>query len=160
MPPPDCRGPAPGTPSRTFWGAALQCDPYYGARSTYGTVQVHHDSIVPGGTHSRQSIGSGCDTGLEDNDSAQAELTTSLWGDIARNCIAKPCGPPDGVVNITTDVSAVVDKFRNLDGAPIKSRCDLEPGRPDLLINVSDATEVLDAFRGLGYPFPVPDPCP
>ena len=60
-------------------------------------------------------------------------------------------------------MTAVLDKFKNLPGAPAKSRCDLEPDQPDFLINITDVVYALDAFKGFAYPFPGPpavDPCP
>ena len=62
-----------------------------------------------------------------------------------------------------------MDKFRNLVGAVLKSRADIEPNLPDWLVNISDVTYVLDAFRGFAYPaaqtppapgWPGPDGCP
>ena len=56
-----------------------------------------------------------------------------------------------GTVGITTDVTAALDKFRNLPGAPIKARCDIEPAVPDQMVNMTDITSFLDAFRGFGH---------
>ena len=83
-----------------------------------------------------------------------------MWGDVVENCSILPCAPPDGVVNITTDVTAILDKFRNLERSPSKARSDLEPLLLDQLINISDVTFSLDAFRGDEYPFAIPTPCP
>ena len=69
----------------------------------------------------------------------------------------------DGVVNITTDATAVLDKFRNLVAAPTKIRCDIEPRVPDRRINITDVVYTIDAFRGAAYPFAGPAPedlCP
>ncbi len=82
-----------------------------------------------------------------------------------RNCTTDPCGPPDGVVNVPTDVTSVLDKFRNLAGAPIKARCDLvgippNDGKLDLVISILDVTAGLNAFVGGAYTFPPGDPCP
>ncbi|MGB2988061.1 MAG: hypothetical protein WBE26_19505, partial [Phycisphaerae bacterium] len=53
-----------------------------------------------------------------------------------------------------------VDKFRNLYGAPQKSRADIagDPpaGIPDQLANFVDISYDVDAVRGLPYPFPYP----
>ncbi|UCC29969.1 MAG: exo-alpha-sialidase [Phycisphaerales bacterium] len=147
---------APGFP--TFMIAKLQCDADFRDWNALGTVYLYGAAVVPDGVYDIQAIEIGCTLALDGNYSAGLQLTTSLWGDLVRNCITTPCGPPDGVVNIT-DITAVVDKFKNLDGAPIKSRCDLEPNQPDLLINVSDASEALDAFRGFGYPLDGPGGC-
>ena len=45
--------------------------------------------------------------------------------------------------------------------APIKARVDLEPATLDRIINITDITRSLDAFKGADYPFPPgPPPCP
>ncbi len=150
---------APGFPA--FWTATLQCDPYYTDWSTYGTVQVYDEVIIPDGLYSVQTIDAVCDTAVEVNYSLPWWFATSTWGDIVRNCATTPCGPPDGVVGIATDVTAALDKFKNLPGAPIKARCDIEPAIPDQIITMPDVTAALDAFRGFGYSFEVPaEPCP
>ncbi len=64
---------------------------------------------------------------------------------------------------MTTDVTAILNKFKNLGGAPIKARSDLDMSLPDQKINISDVTLCLEAFRGFPYPFtpgPPPPPCP
>ncbi len=73
---------------------------------------------------------------------------------------------------MASDVTAVLDKFRNLEPPDVncasvtKTRADLDWETPNQLIDISDATCCLDAFRGMQYPpeaFPDPpteDPCP
>ena len=63
------------------------------------------------------------------------------------------------------DVGSVVDKFRNLPGAPVKARADIGGGSedeniPDLIIDFGDIALAVDAFRSLPYPFAGPTPCP
>jgi hypothetical protein len=69
-----------------------------------------------------------------------------------------------------TDVSVLVDKFRNAPGAPIKARALLagEPGNPfgeitDPVIAVdfsfAHISACVDAFRGVPYPYTVSS-CP
>ena len=92
-------------------------------------------------------------------------MTPARWGDVVKSCTTNPCCPPDGVVNVTTDVTAILDKFRNLPGAPIKARCDLAGVPPndgvlDFKIAILDVMWCLDAFIGSEYPFaPSADPC-
>ncbi|UCC30163.1 MAG: right-handed parallel beta-helix repeat-containing protein [Phycisphaerales bacterium] len=156
--PEDC-GIAPGLESATFMTATLQHEPYYTYWGTFGTIHVYHELLVPDGNYVVQAIDEACNVGIEGVYSLTLEVDTSIWGDLVRNCTTTPCGPPDGVVGIATDVTAVLDKFKNLPGAPSKARCDLEPSSPDLLINITDVSRALDAFRGFGYPFE-PDPAP
>jgi hypothetical protein len=123
-------------------------------------VYVFGDRIVPGATYAVQEINEACDTAREEAYSFPLGVTMSRWGDLVSDCTTSPCGPPDDRIDVVTDVAALVDKFRNLDGAPIKARADLEPGVPDCMVNISDASVAVDAFRGFAYPFaPGPSPC-
>jgi hypothetical protein len=65
---------------------------------------------------------------------------------------------PDARVDFL-DIAAVVDKFRNLETAPSKTRTDLAPSVPDLRVDMNDVSHVVGAFRGDGYPFLVSQPC-
>jgi hypothetical protein len=155
--------PAPGLAGRAFQAAGLQCEPHYAEWGGLGTVHVYDDFIVPGGIYDVEAIAYGCDTAVEANYAPPLPTTTSVWGDLVGNCAVNPCLPPDGLVGVTTDVTAILDKFKNLFGAPTKARCDLEPAALDLTINITDVTCALDAFRGFGYPYlpgPSPPPCP
>jgi hypothetical protein len=139
----------------------LDCTPHYNRWSQYDTVHIYGEAIVPGGTYRLQAITVGCSAATDSNFSTTLEIDTSRWGDLVGHCATVPCTPPNGTVDVTTDVTAVLDKFKNLTGAPTKTRCDLEPDEVDLLINITDVTVCLDAFRGFGYPFDaVPAPCP
>jgi hypothetical protein len=141
--------------------ATLGCAPYYTRWSQYDSVHIYGDAIVPGGSYEIQAITVGCAADVEENFSTPLDIGTSRWGDLVGHCATVPCTPPNGTVDVTTDVTAVLDKFKNLPDAPSKTRCDLEPEEVDLLINISDVTYCLDAFRGFSYPFDtVPSPCP
>ena len=87
-------------------------------------------------------------------------IGTSTWGDLVSDCTTCPCGPPDNSVNVTTDVTAALDKFKGLDCAVSKPRADIEPDRPDWLVTINDVTHCLDAFKGFPYPFDGPGGCP
>ena len=86
-------------------------------------------------------------------------LMQDVWGDVVGDCDVAPCTEPQGVVDFV-DITAVVDKFKNLPGAPAKSRVDVGPAVPDQLIDFVDIPWVVDGFRGLPYPFDGPDGCP
>jgi len=151
----------PGWP--TFWTAMIQCEPHFADWSMLGTVQVRGEGIVPEAVYELQAIRETCDLQAESHYSTSLQASTCLWGDIVEDCTTTPCGPPDGTIGVTTDVTAVLDKFKNEQGAPVKARCDIEPNVLDLKINISDVSFVLDAFRGWSYPFEGPgpvDPCP
>ena len=157
----------PGWPDSM--SANLQCTPYCMDWADVGLLHVTDDEIVPGAVYDVQAIDCACDFGNDADYSAPLTITTSKWGDLVGTCAVIPCTPPDGVVNMGTDVTACVDKFRNLEGAVLKSRADIEPNFPDWLVNIADVTYVLDAFRGFAYPaaqtppasgWPGPDGCP
>jgi hypothetical protein len=165
--PPGC-GPAAGLDDITFLAATLVCDPaeaHYTDWSQYGTIHVYHESVIPGGAYEIQTVNQSCDLGDELSYSLPLAVYTSVWGDTVSNCATDPCGPPDGVVNVPTDVTAILDKFRNLPGAPTKARCDLAGTPPtggilDFRIGILDVTWGLTAFGGGEYPFPPPaEPC-
>jgi hypothetical protein len=153
--------PVPTMPSDTVLTANLQCTPHcmdFGALPQ--TLHVTDDEIVPGGTYAVQAVDCGCYLGAEVNYSASLPVTTSAWGDLVGNCTTVPCTPPNGTVDVTTDVTACLDKFKNLPGSPAKIRADVEPDVADWLVNITDVTCILDAFRGLPYPFDGPGGCP
>ncbi|UCC31509.1 MAG: S8 family serine peptidase, partial [Phycisphaerales bacterium] len=116
----------------TFWSVRLSCDPpiYRDDWSTKSPLHVYSDAIVPGATYEVQAIHETCDVVGEPNYSAPLVVTTSRWGDLVGHCAVIPCSPPDGSVGIPTDVTACLDKFKNLVGAVTKSRADVEPNLP------------------------------
>ncbi|MFQ5494208.1 MAG: S8 family serine peptidase, partial [Phycisphaerae bacterium] len=152
--------PIPGFPA--FNASNLTCGPVFMDWGAVGTVHVSHQSIIPGGMYAIQILNETCPTALETSFSAPLTVTMSRYGDVAGafDQVNRLWIEPDGVVGITSDVIAIVDKFGGRVGAPIKARADLEPATPDRLINITDAVEALDAFRGKPYPFAAgPPPC-
>jgi choice-of-anchor B domain-containing protein len=165
VPPEGGCGPAPGLDNDRFLGAELVCEPVFRDWGSDGTVQVFGASVVPNGQYVVQAIGRGCYDAGTPAYSMALTVTTSIFGDTIGNCFTPPCTGLDGIVNVTTDVTAVLDKFRNLSGAPIKARCDIGGIPPsDQIVNrtveITDVMLVLNAFVGLDYEFPVADPCP
>jgi hypothetical protein len=160
-PPPEGCTPVEGLEDSSFLVAPLQSEPHYMDWGTVGTIHVTHEWIIPGATFSAEAIDETCDIHFENQYSVPLLLATCGWGDVVEDCTVTPCGPPDGVVNVTTDVRALLDKWKNLAGAPRKVRCDLEPALPDHVINITDVTYGLDAFKGFDYPFAAaPEPSP
>ena len=143
-----------------FSAATLQCAPFFADWTAFGTVHVSHPGIVPKGVYDMQVVNVSCSVDTEASFSLPLTLIQTKWGDCCGPFTAGEFAPPDGSVDVTLDVVAMLNKFRNLPGAPAKSRVDLEPDTPDRLINFTDITRNLDAFRGFGYPFPpAPAPC-
>ncbi len=149
---------APGSP--TYLTATLQCEPYYTDWSGTGTIHLAHEILAPDGIFDIETIDMTCFSGAETSYSDALAVTTSRWGDIVKDCTTSPCGPPDGVVSVPMDVTSLLDKFSNAPGAPSKSRCDFAPQVPDRIVNITEVSHAVDAFRGMPYPFGViGDPC-
>jgi hypothetical protein len=155
--------------------SSLQCEPFYTDWTTYGTVYVNDARFVPRGVYHIQAISDDC-TLLETNYSPALVVTLSKWGDVvgdcypsnSPNCVTHPngykdcCGPPNNAVNFT-DISAAVDKFKNALGAASKPRIDVAPRVPSRVVDFVDIPSIVDAFRGIAYPYVTPaltDPCP
>ena len=150
-PPPEGCGASPGL-DREFLAATLQCTPVYRDWNADGVMHVFHEGLIPGGVYEVQAIDEACDSAAESSYSVPLAVTMSRWGDVVENCAVVPCPPPDGSVDVTTDVTAILDKFKNSNGALSTARADIEPQVPDQKINISDVTFALDAFRGRSYP--------
>ena len=83
------------------------------------------------------------------------EVVSSVWGDLSG-----PFDPdaglwvaPDGRSDIVPDIVAAIGGFANSPGNPTKMRVDVDPCILDFKINIIDIVHLLDAFRGLPYPF-------
>jgi hypothetical protein len=94
------------------------------------------------------------------------EVKLSATGDVVGDCGLTPCSAPQGVIDFV-DISAVVDKFRNLPTAPRKARADLinstvSLAKPDKKVDFVDISYCVDAFRAAAAALPGPpltDPC-
>ncbi|RME40612.1 MAG: hypothetical protein D6788_02960 [Planctomycetota bacterium] len=150
--------PIPGEPSVRV--TTLSCDPVPIIWDGFDTLEVYDSAIVPGARYRVVAFSEACPPNLVAAPSEPAILETSRWGDLVGTCAQTPCSPPDASVDVTTDVTAILDKFRNATGAPSKPRADLEPEIVDQRVNISDVTQGLDAFRGQPYPFSASSPCP
>ncbi len=157
-----------GLPSTGFWGADLGCDPYFTDWTLYDTVHVWNEGIVPDATYDIQVVDETCSLAAEEDYSPALPMTQSAWSDLISNCTTTPCGPPDGSTGIV-DVTAVLDKWKNLPGNVQKVRADIEGSPagdhrvPDQAINITDVTYCLGAFLGDTYPapgFPAPSDPP
>lgn len=151
-----------------FYSASLQCDPYYQDWGAIGLLHVTGSAIVPSSIYDVESVAIDC-LGTEDTCTLVSDpvaIGTTRWGDVT-----EPYAPPSLTVQPDiTDVSALVDKFRNAPGAPIKARGLQagEPGNPfgeitDPVIAVdfsfAHISACVDAFRGVPYPYTISS-CP
>ncbi len=122
-------------------------------------VHLYHETITADSAYDIQTLGQFCSISAE-SFSPPLFITQPRWGDIVNDCTGCPCGPPNGSVDVVTDVVSLIKKFSNLPCAPIKTRADLEPGILDFRVNITDVLQCLNAFSGATYPFtPVLDPC-
>lgn len=141
-----------------FWVSTLQCVPFYTDWSLYGTVHVNGREIVPSSSYDVQWITVGCTEGSESSYSSPLTIATTRWADVE-----VPFNPPSlSTQPDLSDVSALVNKFRNLPGAPIKARTLITGEIPDpngdfSFIHISSC---VDAFRGAPYPLTGPVSCP
>jgi hypothetical protein len=148
-----------GLDSTSFWGAQLGCDPYWTDWTQYDLVHVWNEGIIPGGSYQIQAIDSTCLLDVESNYSNPLILAQSGWADLVQDCTTTPCKPPEGSTAIA-DVTAILDKWKNLEGNVKKARADVEGSPagdhriPDQSINITDVTYCLGAFLGETYPPP------
>ncbi len=140
-----------------FKGSRLQCDPFYMDWSAVNLLSVFDEAVVPGATYQFQAIHTQCDTAVSESYSPTISVQTiARWGDIA-----PPFNPPSSSVQPDfLDIAANLGKFRNQEGSFSMARCDINPALPDQRIGFSDISILVDAFKGLPYPFPGPLPCP
>ncbi|MFQ5494395.1 MAG: zinc-dependent metalloprotease family protein [Phycisphaerae bacterium] len=145
---------APG--AATFLAAPLRCDPLFLDWNARGMLHARHRLLVPDGIYEVQEINGICAIADEAAYSAPLVVSTGQYGDLVQSCETAPCTPPDGSVDFTSDVIAILDKFKGSALAAGKARVDLQPETPDLIIDMSDLLLGVDAFRGRPFPFPPP----
>jgi len=140
-----------------FYASALQCDPLYQDWSTMTLLHITGEAIVPSSIYELESLSSTCmgtEASCEDV-SDPLEVRTTRWGDVDAPYNPPAVDPqPD-----TTDISALVNKFKSALGAPIKARAllfgsntrgTIDPA-PDF--SFSHISMCVDAFKGFPYPY-------
>jgi len=147
----------------TYRAARLQCSPFYFdwiTETTTKPITVVGAEIMPSSEYRVQAYGSSCagNEGTCTNVSAPVTMYTRRSGDL--NAVYNPPGTttqPDAI-----DVTQLVNKFKNVPGAPGKAITQLQPNLPELNgdINALDIVAVVDAVKGFAYPFAGPCPCP
>jgi len=143
-----------------FYASQLQCAPYYQNWNTVGLLHVSGEAIVPSSTYNVENLAANC-AGHELSCaavSAPLAIKTTRWGDVET-----PYNPPSPDPQPdTSDISALVNKFKSALGAPIKARALLAGGNargtmgpaeisPDF--NFTHISLCVDAFKGLPYPY-------
>ena len=142
-----------------YYAAPLQCEPYFADWTSLSWVYIYGSEVIPSSTYTVELVDVSC-SNLNDPScyTTLFTYTTNRWSDIAEP-FSRPGGSdqPD-----FSDISAVLDKFKNLPTAVQKSRAQMQPNsvEPDAAISFADVSFVVDAFKGLGYGFPGPSSCP
>jgi hypothetical protein len=147
----------PGPFPPFFWAARLGCegDAHWTDWTTFGTVDVYNDAIVPGAVFETRVLDQTCDPANPDNYSGALTVHMSAVGDVVGRERSSQTGlwdPPQGTVDFV-DISAVVEKFKNAPDAPRKARADVinsdvENPLPDRKVDYVDISHVVGAFRG------------
>ena len=147
------------SPQPTFLAAKLQCTPYYRDWSTVGLVHVYGAEIMPSSLYHLQAIEPECDVkGGETNYSTSLTLATARWGDVD-----PPFNPPSTQSQPDTiDIVGLVNKFKDLTGAPTKVYARLQPAilDPGNGVNALDILSAVDAFKGFPYAYTGIVACP
>lgn len=149
-------------PSSSFQASRLSCAPAYRDWGTISTLYIYDEGIVPGAVYDVRAIRQGCDEADEGSYSDSLTINTSVWGDVTGGFDSGTgtWTPPDGSVDLSTDYTAVLDKFTGGPSAPHKARCDMDPEIPNRMIGIPDILVVITAFTGGSYPFAGPTDCP
>ena len=88
-----------------------------------------------------------------------AEPTPKKWADVVGAFSGGQWTAPNGVVNMD-DVMAAVLKFKKTAGAPHISRVDIDDQVPNVILNMTDIFQIVQAFKSEPYPFADPALCP
>lgn len=141
----------PDFPCLTYFVGAdgtLTDQPMAQTPSAWGNVFIKGLQIVPNTRYIVEAI--------HEDTTASAPLSarTRAWGDIVAPFAEGGTLQPD-----FSDIQVLVNCFRNIPGYPLEA-CDLYPAIPDGIVNFSDISMVVDAFRGAQYPFAALPPCP
>ena len=143
-----------------FKAARLQCTPYYHDWGAEGLLHVVGAEILASSTYEVVHFAAMCVSQEDTCTAVSAPLTirTARFGDVAAPFNPpSPTAQPDG-----NDVLALVNKFKNLPGAPSKSSGQIYGNAIELNLDVGglDVSAAVDAFKGLAYPYSGPCPCP
>jgi len=110
------------TPFGEFIASQLQCEPYYADWSHAEYMHAFGDAIVPNSRYEVQIVAESCTPPLLDETkfSPPVTIVTQKWGDVAE---------PNGGASQPnfSDITRLVDAFRQAEGAIVKPRAQLQP---------------------------------
>ena len=150
--------------SGPYTAARLQCTAYYHdwiTETASAPITVVGAEIAPSSRYEVAVYGASC----EGNESCCAAVSAAVTMYTRRSGdVDQPFNPPSATGQPdVTDVTQLVNKFKNLPGAPVKAIAQLQPNLPELNanINVLDVLAVVDAFKNnIAYAFSGPCACP
>jgi hypothetical protein len=136
------------TPNPALLGSGLQCNPGTPHSQVWpaGNLHLHGNAIRPEASYSIEicdAAGANCSTPLA--------VDTALWGDVTA-----PFFPGSPNEPSFADISACVDKFKNLASAPDQVFTDLGGAGTaslDFGTNFADIGADVDAFKNVPYPY-------
>ena len=143
-----------------FKAARVQCTPYYHDWGSEGLLHVVGAEVLPSSSYKVEVFAASC-MGNEAaclDVSAPVTIGTRRLGDIAA-----AFNPPSTTTQPDAiDVTQLVNKIKNITGAPPKVEAQLQPNLPELNadINALDIVAVVDAVKQFAYAFSGPCPCP
>ncbi len=161
-PPPGGCGPSGSGPA-TYQRSTLACSAHCMDWSAVGTLHVSAEHVVPGAEYEIRAIDCGCDLSDSLDYSLPLSVSTSRWTDLCGASALLVCGSgPDGVVDFSNDILAILEKINNRAGSLPTARTDISGGGNgvDNLVTVSDLSAAVDSFQGGGFPFAGPVSCP
>lgn len=147
------------SPMPTFFGAPLQCEPFFMDWSSIETLHVFGPEVMPSSQYEIQAIEETCFYfGDPSAFSPVLAMSTARWGDV----MAAFQPPSEAAQPDALDVVAIVNKFRGLATGPIKASAMLQPAILDFNSSISalDIVSCVDAFRGVAYPYQGVVVCP
>jgi hypothetical protein len=142
-----------------FVAAHLQCSPYFADWGSMGQIYIYGAEVVPDSIYEFQAVVEVCGTVDESLYSSDLSMSTGRWGDVVQPYQA-PSPAPLSQPNIS-DITAIVDKFKDRPSAIVKPRAQLQGNsvNPASAISISDVALCVDAFKGLVYSFSGPTSC-
>ena len=133
--------------------------------SGVGTLHVSAEHVVPGSEYEIRVIDCGCDFSNSLDYSLPLSVSTSEWTDVCGPGASGVCeSGPDGVVDLTNDILAIIEKFSNRAGSLSTTQTDVRASsgldnNVDDLVTVADFSAAVDSFQGGGFSFAGPVQC-
>lgn len=116
-----------------------------------GSVHVMGTDVIP---NTAYAAWANCGSVAAPVFSQAVNVTTAKFGDAAGQFVDGAWMPPDGSVDVSTDILAILDRFVGQPFGPPKYRVDIVASnacKPDQIVDILDLVAALDGFRGIPY---------